>query len=146
MSTFFAKRLDRLAIRQYTVCRLAVRQHKIWWPPISFSIHFHSFLQHIPLNNFSVPVQKTSAHDSASMGSQQKKVVITRMYPNLLGQKALHKLSDADMANIISVSRNTFRQKCESGRFTPAECKTFCNHFGKSFSYLFATDGDDHAK
>lgn len=67
------------------------------------------------------------------------------MFPNLLGQKALHKLTDADMAQIIGVSRNAYQQKQKSGRFTPEECRALCRHFGKRFDYLFAEDGDDYA-
>lgn len=64
------------------------------------------------------------------------------MYANLLGQKAIHKLSDEDMGRIIGVSRNSFSQKVRSGRFWPGECKALCEYFNKSFEYLFATDTD----
>lgn len=64
------------------------------------------------------------------------------MYPNLLGQKAYHRLTDDDMAKIIGVSRNSYQQKVKSGRFTPAECKAFCDYFGKRFDYLFADNED----
>lgn len=64
------------------------------------------------------------------------------MYANLLGQKLFHHLTDADMAKIIGVSRNTYSQKIRSGRFTPKECKNFCRYFGKSFEFLFATDDE----
>lgn len=67
------------------------------------------------------------------------------MFPNLLGQKALHHLTDADMAKIIGTSRNTYQQKSKSGRFTPTECKVLCIYFQKSFAYLFAEDGDENA-
>ena len=67
------------------------------------------------------------------------------MFPNLLGQKAVHKLTDADMAKIIGVSRNTYQQKAKSGRFTPSECKALCHHFQKSFAYLFAVEGEEFA-
>lgn len=67
------------------------------------------------------------------------------MFPNLLGQKAYNHLTDDDMANIIGVSRNAYQQKIKSGRFTPSECKAFCDFFKKSFAYLFAADGDAHA-
>ena len=43
------------------------------------------------------------------------------MFPNLLGQKALHKLTEEDMARIIGVSRTAYQSKTKSGRFTPAE-------------------------
>ncbi|MBQ4565510.1 MAG: hypothetical protein IJA48_04105 [Oscillospiraceae bacterium] len=64
------------------------------------------------------------------------------MYPNLLGQKAFHHLTDEDMAKIIGISRTAYHQKIKSGRFTPDECKAFCNYFGKRFDYLFAENDD----
>ena len=45
------------------------------------------------------------------------------MFPNLLGQKAIHHLTDDDMANIIGISRTAYQSKKKSGRFTPAECQ-----------------------
>lgn len=68
------------------------------------------------------------------------------MFPNLLGQKAFHKMTDEQMADIIGVSRNAYQQKVKSGRFTPAECKAFCAFFNKSFAYLFAEDGEEAAR
>ena len=67
------------------------------------------------------------------------------MYPNLLGQKAIHNLTDDDMASIIGISRTAYQSKKKSGRFTPEECRKYCDYFGKSFQYLFAKDGDDFA-
>lgn len=67
------------------------------------------------------------------------------MFPNLLGQKAYHHMSDDAMASVIGVSRNAYQQKMKSGRFTPEECKSFCDFFGKRFEYLFASNGDDAA-
>ncbi len=64
------------------------------------------------------------------------------MYPNLLGLKALHHLSNEAMGKIIGVHRDTFRCKLITGRFYPDECKALCQFFGKSFEYLFATEGD----
>lgn len=64
------------------------------------------------------------------------------MYPNLLGQKAYHHLTSQDMADIIGVSRRTYEQKIQSGRFTPEECKKFMSAFNKGFEYLFASDED----
>ena len=68
------------------------------------------------------------------------------MYPNLLGQKAYHHLTDEDMAKIINLSRTAYQQKIKSGRFSPDECKAFCTYFGKKFDYLFAEDGDEYAR
>lgn len=62
------------------------------------------------------------------------------MFPNLMGQKAYHKLTSEDMGNIIGVSRTAYDSKMQSGRFYPKECAAFCRYFGKSFDYLFATE------
>lgn len=67
------------------------------------------------------------------------------MFPNLLGQKAFHHMTDEDMARVIGVSRAAYQQKIKSGRFTPEECKAFCTRFGKRFEYLFAENEDEHA-
>ena len=64
------------------------------------------------------------------------------MFPNLLGQKAYHHLTDEDMAKIIGISRNAYQQKIKSGRFLPEECKAFCTYFQKRFEYLFARDDE----
>lgn len=62
------------------------------------------------------------------------------MYPNLLGQKAYHKMTDEAMAKVIEISREAYMQKMKSGRFTPMECRKYCAFFGKPFEYLFATN------
>ncbi|MBR3166860.1 MAG: hypothetical protein IKF16_11905 [Lachnospiraceae bacterium] len=67
------------------------------------------------------------------------------MYPNLMGQKAYHNLTSDDMGAIIGVSRQSYEAKMKSGRFTPAECKAFCEKFNKSFDFLFATDAEAEA-
>lgn len=64
------------------------------------------------------------------------------MFPNLLGQKAFHKLTSEDMGKIIGQSRQSYETKINSGRFTPDECKAFCRYFDLSFDYLFATDDE----
>lgn len=65
---------------------------------------------------------------------------VGKMYVNLLGQKAYHHLTDADMGKIIGVSRASYSQKIRSGRFWPSECKAFCKYFNKTFEYLFETE------
>ena len=59
------------------------------------------------------------------------------VYPNLLGQKAYHHLTDDDMGKIIGVSRQSYAQKIRSGRFTPRECMLLINYFKKPFEFLF---------
>lgn len=60
------------------------------------------------------------------------------MYPNLRGQKAYHRLTNEDMANIINVTRMAYESKMKSGRFTVIECRKYCEYFNKSFEFLFA--------
>lgn len=67
------------------------------------------------------------------------------MYPNLLGQKAYHHMSNEDMAKIIGISRRAYESEIRSGRFTPAECAAYVQYFNKSFDYLFATDDEKGA-
>ncbi len=62
------------------------------------------------------------------------------MYPNLLGQKAYHHLTDEAMGKIINVGRHSYREKIKSGNFSISECRAFCKYFNKSFDYLFATE------
>ncbi|HBS60924.1 MAG TPA: XRE family transcriptional regulator [Firmicutes bacterium] len=67
------------------------------------------------------------------------------MYPNLLGQKSVRKLTNNDMAQIIGVSRQSYERKMESGKFLASECAAYCKYFNKSFDYLFAVDVSDRA-
>lgn len=62
------------------------------------------------------------------------------MLRNLVAEKAIHRLSNQQMADIIGVSRPTFESKMKSERFTVSECQRFIKYFGKTFEYLFATD------
>lgn len=62
------------------------------------------------------------------------------MYPNLLGQKAYHGMSNDDMAKIIHVSRRTYEHKMQTGKFTLEEGRAYCTYFNKTFDFLFAID------
>lgn len=64
------------------------------------------------------------------------------MFPNLIGQKAVHHLTDDDMSEIICTTRITYQRKLTTGKFTVAECKALCRHFNKPFDYLFATQDE----
>lgn len=66
------------------------------------------------------------------------------MYANLLGQKAIRKMTNYDMACVIGVSRPAYEEKMRSGRFTPKECFMYMRFFNKTFDYLF--DMDDEPK
>lgn len=62
------------------------------------------------------------------------------MFPNLLGQKAFHKMSNNDMAKVIGVSRPSFENKMKTGKFTVNEVNAYIRFFKKPYEYLFATD------
>lgn len=68
------------------------------------------------------------------------------MFPNLMGQKAFHKLTSEDMGEIIGQSRQSYETKMQNGRFTPMECKAYCKYFGMPFDFLFATDAELRSK
>lgn len=68
------------------------------------------------------------------------------MFPNLLGQKAYHKLTDDDMSRIINVTRPTYINKMENGKFTPLECWKYMKYFDKTFDYLFDPGDKDRLK
>lgn len=62
------------------------------------------------------------------------------MFPNLLGQKAYHHMTNEDMARVIGTSRVAYENKIKTGKFTVSECNKLIEHFNKPFEYLFATD------
>lgn len=62
------------------------------------------------------------------------------MFPNLLGQKAYHKMTNDDMAKVIGVSRVAYENKMRTGKFTAIECNAYIRFFNKPYDYLFATE------
>lgn len=62
------------------------------------------------------------------------------MFKNLIAEKAIRRLSNQQMAEIIGVSRPTFESKMKNGHFTATECWKLIYYFGMTFEYLFATD------
>ena len=58
------------------------------------------------------------------------------MYPNLMGQKEYNRVSDAKMADLIHVSRQTYRLKVAEGRLSDDELETFARYFGVSREYI----------
>lgn len=61
------------------------------------------------------------------------------MFRNLDAEQARHGRSNADMANILGISRVSYENKKKSGKFTTFEIKTLCKFFKCKFDYLFAT-------
>ena len=64
------------------------------------------------------------------------------MYANLLGQKAVHKLRNEDMARIGRMSRTAYESKLKNGHFTVIEAHRYVAYFGKDFEYLFDMSND----
>lgn len=62
------------------------------------------------------------------------------MFANLLGQKAIHKLRNEDMAKIAGISRTAYESKIKNGHFTVLEAQKFIDFFDKDFKYLFDFD------
>lgn len=60
------------------------------------------------------------------------------MYPNLLGQKAYHHMTNDDMAKVIKISRKAYEKKAKTGKFSIEEGRAYCDYFNKPFDYLFA--------
>ena len=67
---------------------------------------------------------------------------VSVMFPNLMGQKAYNHLTAEEMGAIIGLSRQSYETKMANGRFTPEECKKYCQYFNKPFDFLFATDAE----
>lgn len=64
------------------------------------------------------------------------------MYPNLMGQKTVRKMTDEEMAKVIGVTRGGYLSKLERDTFTVTDCKRFCEFFRLPFEYLFATQDE----
>lgn len=64
------------------------------------------------------------------------------MYVNLLGQKAIRRLRNEDMARIAGISRTAYESKMKSGHFTVEEAQKYVDFFQKDFEYLFDRSND----
>lgn len=65
------------------------------------------------------------------------------MFKNLEAEQARKGKTDADMAEILGIARETYNRKKKNCNFDFLEIKTLCNYFGLSFDYLFATKVTD---
>lgn len=68
------------------------------------------------------------------------------MFPNLNAEQARRRLTNADVANKLSIDRNTYESKKRTGRFYRSECITLCKMFNCSFEYLFSEVSDCDSK
>lgn len=75
---------------------------------------------------------------------QKTRMSITTIYPNILAMVTECDMTVDDLAKIIGVSTQAMRRrllsKANGGTdFTVYECHVLCEHFHKSFNWLFAT-------
>jgi DNA-binding XRE family transcriptional regulator len=75
---------------------------------------------------------------------QRTRISVTTIYPNLLTAITDHGMTVADLGAIIGVSDQAMRRrllgKANGGTdITAYECHLLCEHFHKSFEWLFAT-------
>lgn len=62
------------------------------------------------------------------------------MFPNLQAEQSRQGMTNQDVAEKLSLSRQSYEQKKKSGNFTVSECKALCDLFCTSFEYLFNED------
>ena len=62
------------------------------------------------------------------------------MLRNLAAEQARYHMTDSDVAKAIGVSRSSYSEKKNNGKFSMLQCKQLCELFGCSFEYLFSTD------
>ena len=75
---------------------------------------------------------------------QKTRMSVATIYPNLLAMLTERDMRVADLGKIIDVSEQAMRRrllgKANGGTdITAYECHILCEHFHKSFEWLFAT-------
>lgn len=87
-------------------------------------------------------MQKRARLETVSV--QRRRMVATSIYPNLIRMMTDLDMSVADLAAVLNVSDQAMRRrllgKANGGTdITAYECHILCEHFHKSFEWLFAT-------
>lgn len=87
-------------------------------------------------------MQKRARLETVSV--QRRRMVATSIYPNLIQMMTDLDMSVADLAAVLNVSGQAMRRrllgKANGGTdITAYECHILCEHFHKSFEWLFAT-------
>lgn len=87
-------------------------------------------------------MQKRARLETVSV--QRRRMVATSIYPNLIQMMTDLDMSVADLAAVLNVSDQAMRRrllgKANGGTdITAYECHILCEHFHKSFEWLFAT-------
>lgn len=60
------------------------------------------------------------------------------MFPNLNAEQTRHDKTNADLADVLQMSRVTFEAKKREGRFMISEADALCRYFGCDYAYLFS--------
>lgn len=60
------------------------------------------------------------------------------MFPNLHAEQARRGLTDAQVAEMLGISRSAYGLKKRTGRFVTSECHSLCKIFESEFPYLFS--------
>ena len=60
------------------------------------------------------------------------------MYDNLEAEQARKRLTNQQMADLLSMSRTSYEKKKKTGKFVVKEIMGICKIFNASFDYLFA--------
>ncbi len=75
---------------------------------------------------------------------QKTRMSVSTIYPNILAEITERNMTVGDLAKIIGISDQAMRRrllgKANGGTdITAYECHILCEHFHKSFEWLFAT-------
>ena len=64
------------------------------------------------------------------------------MFKNLKAEMARNGHKNADVAQILGISRQAYEWKMKTGKFKVTEAKKLCELYSRDFDYLFET-GDE---
>lgn len=59
-------------------------------------------------------------------------------FPRIIGEQAIKKLTNQQVADYLGISKTAYEQKKRSGRFLPDQCSKLCELYGLSFEELFS--------
>ena len=61
------------------------------------------------------------------------------LYPNIEAERARNNETDMDVARVLGMSRQSYQsRKYGQSKFYKDEIDVLCEHFGKSYEYLFS--------
>ncbi len=64
------------------------------------------------------------------------------MFRNLNAEQARFAMTNADVAEMLGISRQAYETKKTTGKFTLSEIRKLCKKFECTFEYLFETEGE----